>query len=120
MDKVHGVLAFVDVAMVFAVPVIVIVLARRGRALWKSYALVLFPYLIYEIFAGRMPYLSAYILMFACLAPGWALMRHEWRCEGWWQVWGTATVILGVIPTALLWIASVVSGRAKNSKSLLG
>ena len=51
MNKAYAILAFVDVAVVLAIPVTILVLARRGRALWKCYALVLFPYLIYSIFA---------------------------------------------------------------------
>ena len=112
MDRLLGVFAFVDVAIVIAVPVLVIVLGRRRR-LWKAYALVIFPYLVYCLFAGRLPYLSAYVLVFACL-PIWFLSLHTLQCREPWQTWAAAVFILGVLPTALLLWGSMSRRQLRN------
>jgi len=112
VDKLAGLWAFVDVGVVLAVPVVVVILAVKQKPLWKSYALALLPYLAYSLFAGRMPYLTTYVLIFACLAP--TTLLHQWNCEGWWRMWGTAVIVLGVVPTALLFLAHQVRKRLRT------
>ena len=105
--------AFVDVAVVVAVPIAVVALAWRGRPFWKSYALVVLPYFGYAALAGHMPYLTAYVVIIGCLVPDWYLRVHLFHCRSSWENWAVATVVLGVVPTIVLGGISAVRRRVR-------
>jgi len=101
-DTLAAAWAFVDAAVVVAVPIAVVVLAWRGRPLWKSHVLVVLPYMLYATLAGRMPYLTAYVVIGACQVPGWYLGVHGLHCQNFWQSWVVAAVVVGPAPALLL------------------
>lgn len=98
VDTLSAAWAFIDIAIVVAIPFAVALLAWRGRPLWKSHLLVALPYMVYATLAGRMPYLTAYIVISACLVPIWAVGLDMGRCKSFWQAWGIAVVSLAVAP----------------------
>lgn len=112
IDKLFGILAFVDVAIVIAMPIGVVIASRRGWPLWKSYGTMVLPYLVYATWAGRMPYLTAYVLTFACLGAR-SLSGLDPLCAAPWRVWTVGVVLVGILPTLLLWLISSFRHRAR-------
>jgi len=123
--------AFVlDVLVILTIPIAIVTLSIKRWPIWKAYGLCTTLYLIYAklgmrfLFGGYFP--SSYILVFITSGidglipwhrhiPGVSYFGHTQREVDFMTIW-YPVVALVLIPTGLLWIASVVWTKAKGSR----
>lgn len=112
MAKVFGCLAFADLAAAPVAMSIVVLLLRRGWPAWGSYGVVMIPYVVYAFAMLKLvgPVLSAYVVIWACLAASWLFRFGGSQCDG-LRIAAGGLIVIGLLPTSLLYCGSLLCKR---------